>query len=176
MIYTESYLMKTPNVDGCNLMLFLLVGIWLVIVYALRVALFGNPLANMLRTTDPTFLEHVDMVTAHNGPYTEESVHFLRRFSRLSLLELGAFLLETALLIYFLTTGRLVMLCVFILIKNVVMFFLSLYLARRRRETLGANFKSLQALPEWIHRSDRLSSLVSGLGFIALFVNINGWM
>lgn len=157
-------------------MLFQVLTIWLVIVYSLRVALLGNPLANTLREVDESFLAHLDEVAGHSDAYTDESFHFLRRFARLSLVELGAFLLETGLLIHFLVRGTSVTLCAVLLLKNAAMFATSLYLAQRRRRKVGGSFMSLKGLPEWIHWWDRGSSLLSGLGFGVLFVRVNGWM
>ncbi len=158
--------------------MFFSVAVWLVLIYGFRIALFGNPLAKLLGEADVDFLGHIDMVTKHNGPYTEESVHFLRRFSRLSLLELGAFLLETGLLIYLIITNTLLFLAVLLLIKNVVMFVLSLSFARRRRREMAedANFRAMKNVPEWVHTCDRLSSLASALGFAFIFAHVNGWM
>lgn len=153
-------------------MLFLSIGLWGVVVYSLRIGLFGNPLSRHIAGVDPELLRRIDALTnAGELPQTAAEAAFLTRFSRLTLLELGAFVIEIGLLTILWHQGRLVWLCLALLLKNLVLFAVSVMLARGRpRDGL---FGSLLTLPEWLVRLDRLSAWASGIGCLILFLAIN---
>lgn len=153
-------------------MLLLSIGLWCVVVYSLRIGVFGNPLYRHIAGVDPELLRRIDAFTnAGELPQTSAEAAFLKRFSRLTLLELGAFVLEIGLLTALWHQGRLVWLCLALLLKNLALFAGSVMLARGGpRDGL---FGSLLTLPEWLIRLDRASAWVSGVGCLILFLAIN---
>ena len=155
-------------------MLVLAVGIWCVVVYSFRVAFFGNPLYNQLQRTDTAVIEGAEEAATEGLDRTTQSeALFLQRFSRLSLLELGAFLLEIGLLVYLLVAGTLFWLSLVLLMKNVVMVAVSFSFARMLTDGEGL-FRSMRQLPRWLVWLDRASATVSGCGFLYVFVTVSG--
>lgn len=155
------------------------IAVWCVVIYSFRIALFGNPLHKLLVTTDARLLSRTEAIV-HEGqapPSDDPAAELLRRFSRLTLLELGAFILEMVLLIFFVLSDLLpramVWMCVALIGKNILVLAGSIYYARiqaSRNELFG----SLRALPGWLLWLDRISALLSGVAFLLLFAALNG--
>ena len=138
-------------------------GLWLVVVYSMRVALFGNPLYRLVARADAAVLDHLDRAaTVGNAVIDESSVLFLQRFSRLTLLELGAFVLEMGLLVTLWLTEKLEWLALFLFCKNLLLVALSIAMARRHADR--GLFAGMLDLPAWVVRLDRVSAFVSGTG------------
>ena len=154
-------------------MLVVSIGMWAIVVYSVRVAVFGNPRYVWVRDADPLLLDRLEAVAlGTRSPFPGPETVFLRRFSRLTVLELVMFVLELALLSYA-YFGRLVQgLALALLAKNAVLIGLSIAVARRR--THEGVFSSLRVLPQWLVLGDRLSSLVSGAGAFVFFLAVNG--
>ena len=154
-------------------MLALSIGLWCVVVCNLRVAFAGNPLYLHLVRANAEFLRGLDKVASGGrAAASEPEVRFLRRFSRLTLLELAVFVLEMSLLVYLWLSRTMEWLSFALLVKNLFLFALSAAMAPAlMRESL---FQSLVVLPSWLIRLDRLSALISGAGAFVLFLGVNG--
>ena len=148
--------------------------LWLVAVYTARTALCGNPLTRMVRRAEPEFAARLDALTMHQaGEITVEELRFLRRFSRLGLLEMIMLGVELVLFAVLWWRNVLPVLTLGIFLKNIVMMGFSVVLAY----TYMANgvFRALLALPPWIGFVERASALVSAAGALATLLHLNGW-
>ncbi|MFW5803005.1 MAG: hypothetical protein ACOCWJ_03720 [Verrucomicrobiota bacterium] len=150
------------------------IGLWAVVLFSLRVAAAGNPAYQLVFRSEPTFLERIDqMITGERTPENDApEAEFLRRFSRLILLELVVVGLEFGLLIFFVLQHRMPPLAWMLLGKNILMIIVGGWGAARQREDKRL-FARLQTLPRWIVVSDRVSSLISAVGFIILLLAVN---
>mgnify|MGYP006292167517 FL=1 len=171
--YGKGYHEKAETIQrGQLLLLFISIGLWAIVLYSFRVAFFGNPLWQLLQETDPGVIEGAEDLTQSGGASaTTDEVAFLRRFSRLTLLELGLFLLEVFLLIYLWVSGTLAWLAAGLLAKDLVLVGVSAFLARGRGS--DGVFTSLLKLPKPFVWTDRASALVSCIGFLVLFLAVN---
>ncbi len=141
-------------------------------MYSFRVALWGNPIYYCVSRADPALISRLEQLTlSGQAPEAGPELSFLRSFSRLTLLELGAFLLEIGLLTYFLASRTLGWLAGLLLLKNAVMVVLSLCVARRCGT--GGIFGSLRDLPGWLVWTDRVSFLATGIGGLLFFLKLN---
>jgi len=159
-------------------MLLAAVGVWCVIVYSFWVALLGNPLYGLLQGAESAVVERADALTRAGQDATaigEMELALLRRFSRLSLLEAGAFVLEMAVLVYLLSDRQLAPIAWALIAKNIVLVALSIAVARVMQREAGL-LAALRELPGWLVWTDRLSALVSGAGFVAFFLVLNGFV
>lgn len=149
------------------------IGLWCLVIYSLRVAFFGNPLYQGVVACEGEFLQRAEQIlTGHREPANEAEAGFMRRFSRLTILEFAAFLAEVGLLAYLLWQWRVVWLCAVLLAKNLVVILLGIAFTQKRTEQ--GVFRSLLKLPAWYVRVDRLSALVSGIGLLVTFLVVNG--
>jgi len=132
------------------------------------VTLFGNPLYLHLRSADEDLVSRVEeIVGGRRAATTEQEVRFLQAFSRLTLIEIGVLLLEVGLFLYLYLNNILPVLAFAALSKDLLLLFLSAYIARSRtREGL---FDSLLALPDWLIVADRVSALLSGAAALVFF-------
>lgn len=148
--------------------------LWGVALFSLRVALTGNPLHGLIARTDPEFLSKVETVLSGERSPEPRSAEllFLRRFSRLVLLELLVVGVEVGLLVFFILDGRLAGLAWVLLAKDIAMLGLGGLGAATVRE--AGLFASILNLPRWMVGADRLSALVSGVGFVVFLLAVNG--
>lgn len=154
-------------------MVLLSILLWLVLIYNLRVAVKGNPLAKFLLNTDRRQLEKIENNTQKmQSSADEHSIRILQNFSRLTLLELGAFLMEVFILIYLMYVDKMFFLCFALLVKNILAIAISLLYARKARS--AASFmSSFHDLPKSLHVMDRISSLISGIVMLYIFFELN---
>ena len=154
-------------------MLLLSIGVWCIVVYSFRVAMFGNPLANLLLRKDHEVLKRAEEgALSGRGAMAEEDLHLLRRFSRLTLLELVVFLLEAGILVYLLLTHTLFWVSLVLLVKDVLAMVLSVVCTKRvTRE--GGMLTAFRKLPGWLHTADRASAAISAVGFLYIFLAVN---
>ncbi len=156
-------------------MLFISIGVWVTAVYALRTAFWGNPLLNCLRTADAEMLYRAEQVAVENRlPASEQELEFMRRISRISITEMVVLVLEIGLLFFFVSTGRVFWLSAALLAKNLAMVGLSIEFSRRSAASGDGVFAAISRLPAWVLHLDRASSSVSAIGFILLFLSLNG--
>jgi len=154
-------------------MVLLSILLWLVLIYNLRVAVKGNPLATFLLNTDRQQLEKIENNTQRmQSSADEKSFRIIQRFSRLTLLELGTFLVEMFILIYLMYNDTMFPLCSAILVKNILMIGVSLGYARKIRSS-ASFMSSFHDLPEGLHIMDRISALISGIGLLYIFLELN---
>lgn len=149
------------------------IALWAVALFSLRVAVAGNPLYTLILRSEPSFLKGVDeLLTGERQPEPgAPETSFLRRFSRLVLLELVVVGLEVGMLVFLLLQHRMLPLVWTLLGKDIAMVAVSGWGAALRRN--GGLFASLQNLPRWMVVTDRVSSLVSGVGFLILLLAVN---
>ena len=153
--------------------LFISIALWSVVLYSLRVALFGNPLYLCIVQAHPDLLVRADQVARQaREPADAGETAFLQQFSRLTLLGAVVFMLETALLVYLLATHQLVWLSSLLLLKNVLLVAISLSYANQADH--DGLFRSLLNVPRWVVLLDRISALASGLGLLVAFLHVNG--
>ena len=142
------------------------------VVYSLRVAVWGNPLYLCLKRADLELLERAEQLVLGSGTTpTEDEAAFVRTFGRLTILEFFLFVLEVGLLVYLWVQETVVWLTVGLLAKDLVLIALSAAVAQSRIQS--GPFVSLLELPSWMIWTDRLSALASGAGFMALFLSVN---
>jgi len=154
-------------------MLIVSISMWAVVVYSIRVAVFGNPLYVCVVDADLSLLESLeDVATGRRSAAAGEESVFLRHFSRLTLLELVMFVLEVGFFFYAYAARLVQWLALLLLAKDAVLVALSVAVARRQAE--DGLFLSLRLLPSWLVWGDRLSALASGVGAFVFFLAVNG--
>lgn len=147
--------------------------LWIVVVYSVRVAVFGNPLYRMVQTADATLLARVEAATAGEiNEVTEDELRFLRRFSRLGVLEMLMVFVELVVFGALWWVGTHPLLSMGLFLKNIAMLGLSIVLAYVYMA--DGVFEALLGLPRWTGLVDRLSALVSGAGALLILLSING--
>ncbi len=153
-------------------MFFISVGLWGVVLYNFRAAMFGSAPYRLVTSADPDFLEAVARVAAgDNMPVTQDEFVFLKRFSRLTMLELGMFILEVGILVFLFLSSILEWLSFILLCKNLLMIAVGATATRGRLQ--NNIFKSLVALPQWLIVLDRVSAALSAVGAFILFLALN---
>lgn len=154
-------------------MLLVSIGLWIVVVYGTRVAVAGNPVHEHLARCDPGLLKRCEPVVAGMRPAADaDELYVVRRFYRLFMLGLFMFVLELVLLIGLWWSRVMPALCVGLLLKNALAVVISIAVSR----TYYVGERPLQgmlSLPSWVVVSDRVSSLISAVGFLPLFLCIN---
>ncbi len=162
-------------------MFLLILLIWAIVIFSLRVTVFGNPLEKLTRKHEPEMLQRLDQKMTEqtvpedlNTPETD----FVQRFSRLAMLELGVLILEVGILLFFILGWEFeykfyYWLCIFLLTKNALAFGLSWSYSRKLKEEEGL-FSHLLNLPPWIVWADRISSLFSAAGMLLLVLKVSG--
>jgi hypothetical protein len=151
--------------------------VWPLVLYSLRVALVGDPLCLTVARADGALLQRVGRVVAGDaGEVSEAEAAFLRRFTRLGLLEMAASLAEVAVLVYLLVHRLLPWLACALLAKNFALLLLNMWYVRRNRRGKADIFEQLRTLPAWYRSLDRGSALLSALGLLAMFLAVNGFL
>lgn len=147
--------------------------IWILLIYNFRVAIKGDPLATFLFGTERKKLEETEKVFQQEGLNLDnETVSLLKRFSRITVLEIATFLAEMIILASLMYQDRLFWLCLALFMKNCLMVAVSVTYARQKRS--GDKFmSSFHDLPRWLHTVDRFSALLSALGLVYIFISIN---
>ena len=154
-------------------MILLSIGMWCVLIFSLRVALFGNPLLNLLRQTDKASLENAEKSALSALDRMEEKAfHLVRRLSRLTILEAVMFLLELGILIFLVFTHTYFWVSVTLLFKDLIIILFSILITRRFRHR-EKKLSSLCDLPAWFDIVERVSASLSALGFFYLFLAVN---
>jgi len=158
---------------------FLMLAMWAVIIYSLRIAVFGNPLPDLVARQSRDLLTHLDQQLESQGgsfdPAGEEA-DFIRRFSRAALIEILAFALEICLLLFFIfiwefENNIFFLLCAGLFCKNLAVFGFSWHYSRFWPKKEGL-LKHLLNLPRWLKVLDRASAALSAAFFILLLIHI----
>lgn len=145
---------------------------WVLVVYSVRVAGWGNPLYLCLRQASDAERGRVQQVVSEGRlPATPGEQVLVQRCSRLVMLELVAFVAEMGLLVWLLGSERLRWLAVALLAKNLILAAVSWRQSRRYRD--GGAMDGLARLPRWMVWLDRGSALVSAAGCLVIFLDVN---
>jgi len=145
---------------------------WVLLVYSVRVAGWGNPLYVCIRQASDAERFRIQQV-ANEGrlPASPGEQLLVRSFSRLVILEFVALVAETGLLVWLLGSDRLRWLAVALLAKNLIMGVLSW---RHARQSCDAGVMDcLVRLPGWMVWLDRGSALLSAAGCLVIFLDVN---
>ncbi len=145
---------------------------WILLVYSVRVAGWGNPLYVCLRQASDTERFRLQQVAREGRlPASAGEQALVQRLSRLVMLETVAFVAEMGLLAWLLGSDRLRWLAAALLAKNLLLAALSWRHSRRCRD--GNVVECLAGLPGWLVWLDRGSSLVSAAGCLLIFLDVN---
>ncbi len=145
---------------------------WVVLVYSVRVAGWGNPLYVCLRQASEAERFRIQQVASEGRfPASPDEQRLVRSFSRLVILELVAVVAEIGLLLWVLGSDRLRWLAIALLAKNLGVAALSWRQARQSREL--SVMDSLACLPGWLVWLDRGSALLSAAGCLVIFLDAN---
>ncbi len=143
--------------------------LWWLAIYALRVALWGNPVILYLTNTSPALLAAAEAATDDEDEVTDETAQFMRGFAMRMILGLAMLVLEFALWIRFFWLDILPWLAMALLVRGVAMLAVgSLGTSGLGRE--GKLFPVLLAFPRWLLQVDRANALITGLGALVFLV------
>lgn len=167
--------------------LFLAISTWIIVIFNVRVAVWGNPLKNVLDKHDDETLRQAEVLL--DTPRKEEwmgenpKVGFLRSFFRSFAIEFVLFILEIVLLFIFaLARGdgpySLVgMTSLVLLTKNILVLFWSIYSCWLLGDADSKSyFIMFRDLPTYFFVIDRCSSMISAVGFVLLFMTTVGML
>ncbi|MBN2452257.1 MAG: hypothetical protein JXR77_17865 [Lentisphaeria bacterium] len=147
-------------------------GLWFVVVFGVRIAVWGNPLHGMVANAESTFLAGVDaVITGQRDNATEEELRFIRRFTQLVLLQLGVLLLEFVLLVHLWWLGVFRGLAVGLLVKDVAAIALGFWMAQRCQG--NGLFGLVFSMPRWLLSAERVSAGISAFGALVFFLVVN---
>ncbi len=158
-------------------MLLLSIALWGIVLFSFRVAFLGDPVYQHVAETDDHILDKAQKIISsrQSVPAGEDEIHFLKRFSRLTILEVAVFLLELAIL------GTLCYMMIVpwvagaLLAKDLLVVIVSFIVAKKKTSEKGI-FTSVTDLPRWLIRADRFSAFISGAGCLFLFIYVNVFM
>jgi hypothetical protein len=144
--------------------------LWLVAVYALRAACFGNPLSRYLAGATEELICQADELATHGSEQaTPETLHFVQGFSRRFILGMAVLVLELALLIRLFWIDVLPWLAMGLLVKDLLFAAIG-SLAAGHLRTDDKLLSTLRTLPPWLLHLDRAGALLSGAGALAFFL------
>lgn len=143
---------------------------WFVAVYAWRLVFKGSPARTLIRSTpQPVLVEAMACLEEAAVPDDEDSYHFLRQFFWLKLLRASVFLTEGVVLISFLITDPTMIVPWVLVAKNLVIYQVLYHVHYRRHDD---PVEAMRHSPPWAERLDRLSQLLTGAGFLLLFLHV----
>ncbi len=152
-------------------MLLLSISIWVIVVYSLKVAATGNPAYGLVKAAPAGMLEEAaDCISGESFPEDDTIYLFVRRFFRLTAIGCLLFLVEIGVTLYFIYTDPKLLISWFIMFKNLSMLALG-YSVHKNSD--GNIFESVQEIPEWAMKLERVSYLVTAAGFLFLFMLVN---
>lgn len=145
---------------------------WVLLVYSVRVAGWGNPLYLRIRQASDAERFRIQQVASEGRlPASPGEQLLVQSFSRLVILEFVAFAAEMGLLVWLLGSDRLRWLAIALLAKNLMLAALSWHHARQFRDT--GVMDCLARLPGWLVWLDRGSALLSAAGCLVIFLDVN---
>ncbi len=148
-------------------------GLWFIVVFGIRIAVWGNPLHRMVVAAEPALLMGVEALVLGQKPEgTPTELRFVRTFTQRVLLQLAMLCLELVVLAHLWWVKVVPALCVVLLLKNVVASATGLWVAHRDRER--GVLAVVRNAPVWLLAAERCSAIVSAVGALALFVIVNG--
>jgi hypothetical protein len=153
--------------------LLVIFGYWVMAAFRLHEGIRGSSMRRFLLGTPAKVVEEAELRLAANqvpeeGPVTR----FISRMGMLMTLEMVVLLSELILLgwAWFSHSGWLAMVALALVLKNLVATAAGQWMAMQRDEKEGL-FSLLLRLPVWATVLDRISSLLSGAGFLAFFLH-----
>jgi len=148
-------------------------GLWFVLVFGLRIAVWGNPLYRMVATADVSLLLGVEaLVLGRKQEGTPAELRFVRAFTRHVLTQLGMLCLELVVFAHLWWIKVLQPLCLALLIKDLMAACTGLWVAHRDRDR--GVLAVVRNAPGWLLTGERLSAAVSAGGALILFLTVNG--
>ena len=148
-------------------------GLWFVVVFGIRIAVWGNPLHRMVVTADPALLAGVEALVLGRKPEgTPMELRFVRVFTQMVLLHLGLLCLEVALLAHLWWVKILPVLCLVLLLKDLLAAGTGVWVAHRDRER--GVLAVVRNAPVWLLVAERVSAGLSAFGALVLFLSVNG--
>lgn len=145
--------------------------LWFLVVYAMRIALFGNPLVRHVMAAPPDLVTAADAATGEAGESDARTAQFIRGFFLRLLLGLAMLALEFALLVRLYLLDILPELAMVLFIRSLVVAAIGSIAANQLDRGKGT-FETLLDIPPWMLRLDRANALASGTGAIAFLLAI----
>lgn len=148
-------------------------GLWFVVVFGVRIAIWGNPLYRMVAEADVALLKGVEaLVLGHKPEGTPAELHFVRNFTQRVLTQLGMLCLELVVFAHLWWVRILPLLCLTLLLKDLAAAGTGVWVARRDRER--GVLAVVRNAPLGLLAAERLSAALSGVGALILFLTVNG--
>jgi hypothetical protein len=148
-------------------------GLWFIVVFGIRIAVWGNPLQRMVVEAEPALLMGVEALVLGQKPEgTPSELRFVRAFTQRVLLQLGMLCLELVVLAHLWWVRVVPLLCLLLLLKDLAAAGIGLWVAHRDRER--GVLAVVRNAPVWLLAAERCSAIVSAVGALVLFVIING--
>lgn len=148
-------------------------GLWFLVVFGVRIAVWGNPLHRMVVEAEPALLTGVEaVVLGQKEEGTPTELRFVRAFTQRVLLQLGMLCLELVVLAHLWWVKVAPELCLLLLLKDVAASGAGFWVAHRDRER--GVLAVVRNAPVWLLAAERVSAAVSAFGALVLFMIING--
>jgi hypothetical protein len=148
-------------------------GLWFLVVFGVRIAVWGNPLYRMVADAEPALLAGVEALVLGQKPEgTPTELRFVRAFTRRVLLQLGLLCLELVVLVHLWWLKVMPVLCLVLLLKDLTAAGTGLWVAHRHRER--GILALVRNAPVWLLAAERSSAVVSAAGALILFLVVNG--
>ncbi len=152
-------------------MLILSVMIWIICVYSFKIFVSGNPAYVLVHSAPvPMLQEAADCLESEMLPDDETIYLFVKKFFRLTAIACLLFVIEGAIIFYFIYTEPKLTVPWLILAKNLIMIWMGYTLHRNAGENI---FESVRLIPMWALRWERVSYLLTAAGFLFLFLLVN---
>ena len=147
-------------------------GLWFIVVFGVRIAVWGNPLYRMVVEAEPALLMGVEALVLGQKPDgTPSELRFVRSFTQRVLLQLGMLCLELVVLAHLWWVKVMPLLCLLLLLKDLAAAGAGLWVAHRDRER--GVLAVVRNAPVWLLAAERCSAIVSAVGALVLFVVVN---
>jgi hypothetical protein len=146
---------------------------WALAAFRLHEGIRGSSMRRFLLSTPAEVVAEAELrLAASQVPDEGPVTRFISRMGMLMTLEMAVLLTEFALLgwAWFSHSGWLAVVALALVLKNLVATAAGQWMAMHRDEKEGL-FSLLLRLPRWATVLDRISSLLSGAGFLAFFLH-----
>ncbi len=148
-------------------------GLWFVVVFGIRIAVWGNPLYQMVAEAEVSLLSGVEaLVLGHKPEGTPAELQFVRSFTRRVLTQMGLLCLEVVVFAHLWWVRVLPLLCLAVLAKDLAGVGAGLLVARRDRDR--GVLAVVRKAPLWLLLAERVSAILSAGAALVLFLTING--
>ncbi len=152
-------------------MLLLSLSIWVIVVYSVKVFAMGNPAYTLVKEVPGDLLNQAkDCLESEIIPDDEMVYLFIKKFFRLTALACLLFIIEFAVVLYFIYEQPNFYVPWFILTKNIFMLMIGYKLHKNSSENI---FEAVQQIPYWAMLWERISYLISAVCFLFFFLQVN---